>query len=227
MVERQDQMLVYGGRNHANHTGRYQPVELGLTWLPQGTIVDGELVKLLTGRHLYIVFDVLTWDGEDIRKRPWHERREQLEEAAGKFGGPVLLNKYALASQEQYEEWIEKGYEGAIAKKVSSTYQSGKRSWDWQKCKPEMTAEAKIVSFEMGRGKNNGHLISSMTIRMIDPPHALTSTAVGPEIRELAMRNQEALIGRTVQIDHFGIFGDTGKPRHPNGAKLRPDLDAA
>jgi bifunctional non-homologous end joining protein LigD len=227
MVERRDgTMFVYGGRNHANHTGRYTVVEQHLIWLP-GTILDGELVKLANapGGHLYIVFDVLVVASIDVRHEPWTVRRALLEKLSEQFVGPVLLNKYAPASQGQYEEWVEQGHEGAVAKRIDSRYQSGRRSWDWQKCKPEYTAEATIVSFEMGRGKSNGHVVSSMNVQMAESG-AMTSVGVSGDVAKQALADPQSLIGRLVEIKHYGIFADTGIPRHPGFVRLRPDLEA-
>ena len=225
MVERTDAgMLAYGGRNHANHSGRYQLVEQHLMWLPPGTVLDGELVKV-NAHHIYVVFDVLAVGAMDVRRDPWFARRAMLEGMSERFDGPVMLNQYARASQAQYEEWVEKGYEGAVAKNRDSSYQPGRRSWDWQKCKPEYTAEATIVGFEMGRGKSNGHLVSSMNVQMV-ASGSMTSVGVGGEVAKQALADPDSLIGKLVEIKHYGIFEDTGVPRHPNFVRLRPDLDA-
>jgi ATP-dependent DNA ligase len=227
MVERADAgMVAYGGRNHSDHSGRYAAVEQQLEWLPAGTVLDGELVKVDGVGHVYIVFDMLTMGAIDVRRDPWLARRAMLEEMSKRFAAPVMLNSYEPASQGQYEEWVELGYEGAVAKNRNSSYQPGRRSWDWQKCKPEYTAEATIVSFEMGRGKSNTHVVSSMAVRMV-ASGALTSVGINGVMAKTALEDPESLIGKLVEIKHYGIFEDTGVPRHPGFVRLRPDLEAA
>ena len=137
----------------------------------QPVVLDGEIVALdaagrpsgfqqLQGRiHLagepavasssvrtaYIVFDVLSEDGRDLRDRPLHERRQVLErlfkgnrDSCLRVSEMVRGNGGAL-----YERALEEGWEGLIAKHVDSLYKSGKRTPDWRKIK--ITQEQEFV----------------------------------------------------------------------------------
>jgi ATP-dependent DNA ligase len=226
MIEMTDNgVRCYGGRNWRDHTGGAPGIERALAWLPPGTMLDGERIGT-GGEYGYVAFDVLMCAGHDLRGLEWSERRKALEMIGRRMSGPVRINVYELASQEQYEAWVEQGLEGAVAKRTDSRYRSGKRSWDWQKCKPSYTAEARIVSFEMGRGKSNGHMVSSMTIRMLESG-AMSSVGIGGEMAERALADPGSLIGRIVEIECGSIFEKTGVPRFPGFKRLRPDLEAA
>jgi DNA ligase-1 len=82
----------------------------------------------------YIVFDIIKYKGEDVGHLPLLERKEILTAA-------VIENKYITLMR-----WSEGGYaddlfhlvqqqelEGIVIKRKASSYQIGKRSWDWKK----------------------------------------------------------------------------------------------
>jgi len=118
--------------------------------------LDGELVCLrsdgrpdfarirhrLTGsathRHpaMLQVFDVLHLDGRSTRPLPYSERRALLEELT--LDGPAWRTPASLVV-ERSEDFVagveELGLEGAVAKRLGSTYLSGRRCTAWVKHK--------------------------------------------------------------------------------------------
>jgi bifunctional non-homologous end joining protein LigD len=132
-----------------------------------GLIIDGEIVALdkagkplgfqrLQGRmHLtgakdirrmeseqpvaYIAFDLLRDGDEDLRPRPWTERRARLEARLGKLadpGGPFRISEVARGDGRDLDRRAHaEGWEGLIAKEMRSPYHSGRRSPAWRKLK--------------------------------------------------------------------------------------------
>ena len=111
----------------------------------------------------YLIFDVLTLDGEPLLDTPYDERRAVLDglRIAGEHcrvpkqlhGNPADV----LASTKA------NGWEGMIAKKSDSRYLPGKRSSAWIKVKNEKDIEVAVVGWEPGQGRRAG-LIGSLLL---------------------------------------------------------------
>ncbi len=88
-----------------------------------------------TGIAVFLyLFDVLSIDGEDVRKRPLRERKRLLKDAV-KFGGPLRFSTHRVGDGEAYfNHACERGWEGLVAKRADSPYKST-RSRDWLKIK--------------------------------------------------------------------------------------------
>lgn len=136
---------------------RYFPeLTAPLTRLPAGTVVDGEVVvivddvtsfdalqqrihpaasriKLLSNQTpaQLVAFDLLAFDGEDLRHRPFSERRERLEELAAGFSHPWNLTPSTTdetTAHRWFDEFEPAGCDGIIAKPLGQGYVHGKRA---------------------------------------------------------------------------------------------------
>jgi bifunctional non-homologous end joining protein LigD len=90
----------------------------------------------------FIAFDILREARIDLRDRPLLERRAILERvfssARSKSTGPAILRISEMTAGDGralYARALRSGWEGLIAKRASSPYQSGKRTPDWRKLK--------------------------------------------------------------------------------------------
>lgn len=107
------------------------------------------------------VFDVLEVDSVDLRSQPWERRREVLDllapalRSVDRVHVPDVLDgpgDRALAEAEEY------GWEGIVAKRRDSTYESGRRSKAWLKQKLLTTTEAVVGGWRPGKGGRSGSL---------------------------------------------------------------------
>ncbi len=107
------------------------------------------------------IFDVLEFDGVDLRSQPWTRRREVLDLLApaltevGRVHVPAVLDgpgDRALAHAEQL------GWEGVVAKRRDSRYESGRRARAWLKEKLLTTTEAVVGGWRPGKGGRSGSL---------------------------------------------------------------------
>lgn len=88
---------------------------------------------------VYVVFDLLYLDGEDLRGSPLRIRRERLHARALHWPqeGTVLLCPGAVGpGRALFESALGLGLEGAMAKALDSPYLEGRRSRCWLKFKP-------------------------------------------------------------------------------------------
>jgi ATP-dependent DNA ligase len=119
--------------------------------LPDGCVVDGELVAPVEGGVLFdgllrrlsgggaadgtpaalIAFDLLQVGGADVTARPLSERRRALE-ALVLASGRVVVN-LQTSDVHEAQAWLEggalTGVEGVVAKRTSGRYQPGQRGW--------------------------------------------------------------------------------------------------
>lgn len=116
--------------------------------------------SLLPSVELF-VFDVLEVDGVDLRSQAWERRREVLDLLAPALTGvdrvhvPEVLDgpgDRALAEAEEF------GWEGIVAKRRDSRYESGRRSKAWLKEKLLTTTEAVVGGWRPGKGGRSGSL---------------------------------------------------------------------
>ncbi|GAA5035229.1 ATP-dependent DNA ligase [Actinopolymorpha pittospori] len=142
------------------------------SYLPAGTVVDGEIVLWRGGRldfnalqrryagrrhaaelagshpcHL-VVFDVLeTREDGDLRRRPLRERRGVLERLLRKVPprSPLTLAMQTsdrAVAEERYDTMTVAGIEGLVIKPANSPYLPGSRLW--MKYKSRQTTDAVI-----------------------------------------------------------------------------------
>lgn len=131
----------------------------------ESAMLDGEIValdaegkpsfQLLQNRKskasaiVYYAFDLLTFEGEDWRKRPLEERKAKLAEIVA--GSQVRLSASFEGPADKIVAAVEQmKLEGVIAKRRDSVYQAGERSGAWVKFKLSPEQEFVIGGFKRG-----------------------------------------------------------------------------
>ncbi|RZU02291.1 ATP-dependent DNA ligase [Rivibacter subsaxonicus] len=166
IVRRVGQVWIWS-RGEELVTERFPEVSALAQALPEGTVLDGELLawrdgapaafallqqrlnrktlskKLLADAPVHCVaYDLLEWGGEDLRTRAQRERRALLEQALAGTG-------FGLSPRVEGDGWAElaaqreqsraRGVEGLMLKHLASAYGSGRTKADgtWWKWKIE------------------------------------------------------------------------------------------
>ncbi|MGO6684194.1 non-homologous end-joining DNA ligase [Rhizobium leguminosarum] len=162
-------ILTRGGHDW---THRFPAIKVAAMWLPVGTaILDGEAVVLdeqgrsdfgllqqsLGGRGgkkmssdaIFMAFDLLYFDGHDVRKSELDVRRHLLEDLvpAGEQGDIRLSEEIEADGGQLLASACEHGLEGIIAKRRDAPYRSG-RLGDWLKIKCIQSDSFVIVGYE-------------------------------------------------------------------------------
>src|SRR5215468_2365382 len=155
-------------RNDNDFTTRYRAISAALKSLPDETVIDGEVVALdEDGRPsfnllqnfgsaaadvVYYVFDVLVLSGGDVRGEPLGKRRALLEKhVLPHLDEPIRYSQELPATLPQLIEAVrEQGFEGLVAKRRSSRYESGKRTGAWQKMRVNRSQDFVIGGYTIG-----------------------------------------------------------------------------
>ncbi|PIU75655.1 hypothetical protein COS75_03140 [Candidatus Pacearchaeota archaeon CG06_land_8_20_14_3_00_35_12] len=107
-------------------------------------------------------FDLLYADGRDLTQEPYEKRIEKLHKIIRKgqtirFAERIITDN-SKKIEEFFEENVEKGAEGIIAKRLDAVYQAGARNFNWIKLKRSYRGELQdtidvvIVGYIRGRG---------------------------------------------------------------------------
>ncbi|WP_456433842.1 non-homologous end-joining DNA ligase [Thermosulfuriphilus sp.] len=171
-------------RRLSNITYRYPEFEhLPLKIPADGVVFDGEIVVLKNGiphflslqerehtlsrdrirllsRYLpatYMVFDLLYLNFEPLLERPLIDRKEFLKKVLPEDPQLVESSYVFQRGQSFFEAACRKGFEGVMAKKITSPYLPGQRSHYWLKFKPRKKSLCFIIGYLLN---NKGELKS-------------------------------------------------------------------
>src|SRR3954447_4163616 len=106
----------------------------------------------------YMIFDVVYLDGEPLMGRPYRERRAQLESLGLRGPAWSVPASFEGAGRDVLEAARQQGLEGIVAKRLTSTYQPGKRTSDWLKIKNTWRQEVVIGGWLPGKGRRQGRI---------------------------------------------------------------------
>ncbi|MBW2972204.1 ATP-dependent DNA ligase, partial [Candidatus Woesearchaeota archaeon] len=107
------------------------------------------------------VFDILSYGGESLIKKPFSERRKIIEDIVTPVPFRIVPAKQIVtddpdAAQKFYEESLKSGEEGVMAKNLDGIYKPGSRVGYGVKVKPVMESlDLVIVAAEWGEGKRS------------------------------------------------------------------------
>lgn len=170
------QIVLQGGqaqaftRRGADWTGKYRPIVEAASVLPaEAAIIDGEMVvldenhqsninafRLAIGRNpdrlVFIAFDLLHLDGQDLRSRTLTERRQRLQHLIRDSRAIQFSEGITGGGQAFYKAVDGMGLEGMVSKRADSRYSSGRtEAWLKIKCYEETDLEVAAVLRERGR----------------------------------------------------------------------------
>lgn len=84
---------------------------------------------------MFLVFDLIQLDGQDVRHEPLRIRRERVERVLDGAPGVLLpIRRLADHGLKAWQQVLEHGWEGLVAKDPESPYVGG-RSLKWLKVK--------------------------------------------------------------------------------------------
>jgi DNA ligase D-like protein (predicted ligase) len=155
-------------RNDNDFSGRYPGVVKGLAKMPDNTVIDGEVIAFdddgrpsfnalqnygsAAAPVIYYVFDVMVLAGHDVMREPLEKRRELLEQKVlPTLSEPVRYASSLDAALPVLVQSVkEQGFEGLVAKRRNSVYESGLRTGAWMKMRVNRGQEFVIGGYTRG-----------------------------------------------------------------------------
>jgi bifunctional non-homologous end joining protein LigD len=198
----------------------------------------------------YLVFDLLSCDGEDLRDRPYRRRRELLDRLGPTGERWVTTPWFRGGGRDVHAASRDNGLEGVVAKRLDSTYRPGVRAPEWRKVKHLRMQSVVVGGWRPGRGRRTGGVGSLLVGVHDDDGRLVYAGHVGTGFTDAALRELGGLLTprrtppfadalpRDVARDAvwaepdlvgevaFAVWTADGRMRHPAWRGLREDLDA-
>lgn len=185
MIVRDGQMFVWS-RGEELVTDRYPEYAGLLGHLPDGVVLDGEILPFAHGEPLpftllqkrigrktvgpallkeapviFMAYDLLEFEGQDLRKQPLTRRRELLEEVVADTPEVLRLSQMVSFNDWQHladirDEARSRGTEGIMLKHGASEYKVGRKRGEWWKWKVDpLTIDAVMIYAMRGHGRRS------------------------------------------------------------------------
>ncbi|RYF96262.1 MAG: ATP-dependent DNA ligase, partial [Chitinophagaceae bacterium] len=187
IIKRNNELFVWS-RGEELMTDKFPEYDTLRDLLPDGVVLDGEIIpsqegkplpfallqtrigrKHLTKKQLqetpitFFVYDLVEYNGNDLRESTLVERRTLLEQLVSNVNHPALI----LSEVIDFKSWQElteirkrsraMGSEGLMLKRKSSSYQVGRKRGDWWKWKIDpLVIDAVMIYAQKGAGRRSG-----------------------------------------------------------------------
>jgi DNA ligase-1 len=249
-------------------TDRFPELARTVDFLPPGTVIDGELLvwragadgpesfnalqkrigrktvprKLLQEAPVVIqAYDLLEWNGADIREQPFATRRTLLEQACRALPQEAPVRLSPLLGFQTWNDLA--GHragarnakaEGVMLKRASSPYGVGRKKGDWWKWKLDpLTIDAVMIYAQASHGRR-ANLFTDFTFAVWDgndlvPFTKAYSGLTDADFREITRwvrKNTVQRFGPVRQVTPHHVFeiafeGIQESTRHKSGVALR------
>ncbi len=135
-------------RRGKSFNSQYPYLVEALAELPEGTVVDGEVVALddagrpnfnllqqfrSAASHIYyFIFDLLVCNDRDLTRLPLIERHKLLNVLVKLKSGRIRISEqFEVTANDMLVAVREQKLEGVVAKRKDSLYEAGKRTGSW------------------------------------------------------------------------------------------------
>jgi DNA ligase-1 len=247
VIRRAGQSFIWS-RGEELVTERYPELAAMSERLPDGTVIDGEILPWRDGGVLpfaqlqrrigrktlgkkllaevpaiLMAYDLLEWQGRDIRERPLAERRALLEQLIAEMQNEEVsieetplstLNSQLLLSPiveavswdalaGERERSRELNAEGLMLKRLSSPYRVGRVRGDWWKWKiSPFTIDAVLIYAQRGSGKR-ASLYTDYTFGVWDGDQLVPFAKAYSGLTDAEIRQVDAFVRRHT-VEKFG-----------------------
>jgi len=185
IIVREDTVFVWS-RGEELVTDKFPEFAALAELLPNGTVIDGEIIcidedeilsfnvlqkrigrknitkKILTEAPVkMIAYDLLEYEGQDVREQSMKDRRSLLEKVVTENDTNGILRLSLVLEGSTWEDFAneraksrENTSEGLMLKRKNSTYKSGRKKGDWWKWKVDpLVIDAVMIYAQRGHGR--------------------------------------------------------------------------
>ncbi|QQT54678.1 DNA ligase D [Sphingobacterium multivorum] len=234
-------------RNDKSFNEKFYPVYDTLKSIAINAILDGEIVVLekngtanfaalqnwrseADGDLVYYVFDILWYDGKDLKGLSLLERKAILKEVMPQNDLILLSEHFDTSGVGFLNEAKKLGLEGIMAKRKESVYHIHERSADWLKIKANRRQEVVIGGFTKNEGSSK--LFSSLLVGLYEGKKLIYTGKVGTgfsaKLQQELIAQFKPLVTKNSPFDDEPDINKSSRfrPRPPHAAVtwLHPNL---
>lgn len=234
-------------RNDKSFNEKFYPVYDTLKSIAINAILDGEIVVLekngtanfaalqnwrseADGDLVYYVFDILWYDGKDLKGLSLLERKAILKEVIPQNDLILLSEHFDTSGVGFLNEAKKLGLEGIMAKRKESVYHIHEHSPDWLKIKANRRQEVVIGGFTKNEGSSK--LFSSLLVGLYEDKKLIYTGKVGTgfsaKLQQELMAQFKPLVTKNSPFDDEPDINKSSRfrPRPPHAAVtwLHPNL---
>ena len=232
LVRRQGESYLWS-RGEELVTDRFPEIAVAATRLPDGTVLDGEIMPWKDARPLpfaqlqrrigrkslgarilaevpvvLIVYDLLELAGEDVRERPLAWRRARLAELLASTSGTFILSpRIDIAVwQDVRDAWLrarEECAEGLMLKRLDGGYGVGRRRGGWWKWKVQPYAVDAVMIYAQAGHGRRASLNTDYTFAVWDGGALVPFAKAYSGLTDAEIRELDVWIRRNT-VEKFG-----------------------
>ncbi len=234
IIQRKNKLFVWS-RGEELMTDKFPEFQKLLQVIPNGTVLDGEIIPIkdqqILGFHLmqkrigrknlskkileevpihFIVYDLLEWNGKDIRSNSISERRTILEKLSSNITDEAPIQISPLVNVSTWDELKnertkskEYSCEGLMLKRKDSVYKTGRVKGDWWKWKVDpMNIDAVMIYAQSGHGRR-ANLFSDFTFAVWDGDRLVPFAKAYSGLTDAELREITSFVKKNT-VDKFG-----------------------
>ncbi|MEN5057467.1 ATP-dependent DNA ligase [Sphingobacterium kitahiroshimense] len=231
IIKRNDELFIWS-RGEELVTDQFPELHVALSGLPNGTVIDGEILAVREGEVLsfstlqqrlnrktinkkqldeapvaFYAYDVLEYGGMDYRAEPLHKRRAVLEKLL-----PIAetILKAPIVAFDSWENLVverkksrELNSEGIMLKRQDSLYHSGRKRGDWWKWKIEpFTIDVVMIYAQKGSGRR-ANFFTDYTFAVRDGDQFITIAKAYSGLTDKEIKEVNSFVVKNA-IEKFG-----------------------
>ena len=235
VIFRNDEVFVWS-RGEELVTDKYPEFQKFLEVLPNGTVLDGEILPFQEGQIadfnalqtrigrknltksllektpvILNAYDLLEWEGKDIREKPFSERRKILDHLIGRISseetGLYLSETMEFSSWEEAAKERdlarEKRSEGLMLKRKDSPYLVGRKKGDWWKWKTDPFTIDAVLTYAMRGHGRRANLYTDYTFGLWDNGELVTFAKAYSGLTDVEFKELDSWI-KSNTLERFG-----------------------
>jgi bifunctional non-homologous end joining protein LigD len=142
------------------------------------------------------VFDLLAFEGYDLRPLPLVKRKAILERVLPRLGPLRYLEHFDRNGEALYEQVVRLGLEGIVAKRADAPYRAG-RTDSWLKIRADRTDDFVVVGFTRPQGSRSG--FGALDLGAYDGGTLVYTGRVGSGFTAAQLKEVSAALERSVR----------------------------
>ena len=232
VIKRDGQVFIWS-RGEELVTDKYPEIKTAADDLPNGTVIDGEILPWKEGYPLpfselqrrigrktvgkkllldvpviLLAYDLLEMEGQDLRSLSIRHRRNVLSDVISSTNIHILISPTVVAESWQqlkafHRESRDRGVEGFMIKKLDSVYEVGRRRGNWWKWKIDPLTVDAVMIYAQRGHGRRAGLYTDYTFAVREGDHLVPFAKAYSGLSDAEIRQVDRFVQRNT-TDRFG-----------------------